>query len=139
MNAIGRELRRKGLVRSARGTNPDLHASITSVEDTPPQDLGHGLALAGSPTLRGRLILELVDTRTGRLVWRASAPDVFAMSGNFALWCVLTCYACPGHFESRARTLAHKLVEEYPLGPRGGPTRTGSVTLARWPFRSTRS
>jgi hypothetical protein len=85
LGAVERQLAAKGLARVASGATPDLrvhyHASITRRLDVRAADSGYG-SCTGDDCLgevtefeAGTLVLDLVDVRTNRVIWRGWAQD----------------------------------------------------------------
>jgi hypothetical protein len=82
--AVEKQLAAKGFERSASGT-PDLlihyHASINQRIDVNRIDLEYGYCYGENCQVRvvdceaGTIVLDIVDTRTNRLIWRGWAQD----------------------------------------------------------------
>jgi Domain of unknown function (DUF4136) len=83
--AVERELARKNYKRSAPGGTPDLlihyHASINERIDVNRVDREHGYCYDDDCQARvveyeaGTLVLDIVDSRTSRVIWRGGAQD----------------------------------------------------------------
>lgn len=91
--AIERELAAKGFERSAASATPDLlihyHAAINERIDVNEIDRGRGYCEAADcwPGIRrleaGTLVVDIMDARTNRLIWRGWAQDsVEGVLGN---------------------------------------------------------
>lgn len=85
--AVERQLAAKGFARVTAGVEPDLllhyHASVSwrTEVDALDRSLGYCVTSDCAPSVRtfeaGTLVLDVVDTRTKRLVWRGWAEDRF--------------------------------------------------------------
>jgi len=84
LGAVERQLAARGLERAASGATPDLrvhyHASITQRLDVRAADSRYG-SCTGDECVEvtefeaGTLVLDLVDVRTNRVIWRGWAQD----------------------------------------------------------------
>jgi hypothetical protein len=85
LGAVEKQMAVKGYERSESGTTPDLrihyHASINQRIDVYGVDRDHGYCYDDDCKARvtdyeaGTLVLDLVDTRTNRVIWRGWAQD----------------------------------------------------------------
>ena len=85
--AVEKQMAVHGLTRAARGTTPDIrihyHASIDKRLDVNAADRRHGLCEAGACGSiteydAGTLVVDVLDARTNRLIWRGWAQESIA-------------------------------------------------------------